>query len=138
LMRCSGAPGRTRHLASGLRRHAPTPVQGASISTRSAASRTSPSSSALPRRAHGDDGRARLGNASGRPRACRRAIRAARHEAASQQAFRGSLPEPSGPPAVPRNHPRADFYRGVRLARLDLAGLMLESIATVAKLTRPK
>ena len=35
LMRCSSAPGRMRHFASGLRRHAPEPVQGASTNTRS-------------------------------------------------------------------------------------------------------
>ena len=30
-MRCSSAPGRIRHFASGLRRQAPEPLQGASI-----------------------------------------------------------------------------------------------------------
>ena len=35
LRRISSAPGRSRHFASGLRRHDPVPVQGASISARS-------------------------------------------------------------------------------------------------------
>ena len=47
--RSASAPGRTRHLASGLRRHAPVPVHGASISTRSALPCRSASVSALPR-----------------------------------------------------------------------------------------
>src|ERR1700730_16186058 len=48
--RCSSAPGRTRHLASGLRRHVPIPVQGASMSTRSARFSTSVSKFSPPTR----------------------------------------------------------------------------------------
>ena len=48
LTRCSSAPGRTRHLASGLRRQAPTPVQGASMTTRSTAPARSARTSASP------------------------------------------------------------------------------------------
>ena len=46
--RTSSAPGRIRHLASGLRRQVPVPLQGASISTRSADALMSASGSASP------------------------------------------------------------------------------------------
>src|SRR6202007_1944090 len=49
--RMSSAPGRMRHLASGLRRQVPVPEQGASISTRSALALMSASGSASALRA---------------------------------------------------------------------------------------
>ena len=73
LRRNSSAPGRTRHLASGLRRHEPVPVQGASINTRSARPSRSASTSPSPLEfAPGHCGRPRVpaGHGSARAGAC--------------------------------------------------------------------